>query len=320
MKFWRMRLRCGFAKNGGEDMWPPCEKHHVAAITYNGVHKVDLHPFSRRNLPPRWDEVRGGKGSLAHFAWDIVGGDKIFVADSSSGQIVGAGYVSAPPDSIAYRFDLHSPIQPKDSPRWCHLIDVDWDSTFTPFRYSSPRAPMQTVLELNPGEVNQYDRSSSQQGHRDSGLSDEQIEQALLAEDAYSRYTPAAIRTITRKHVALSNCFCKWLRSSFGLAVKQEARQIDAVFKTKNATFLVEFKIAYQGDTRRAIREAMGQLLEYNHYPPRTECDHWFLILDEEPNQEDIAFIRILMNRYSLPLNLGWKQDSGFVFMDRLPI
>lgn len=64
----------------------------------------------------------------------------------------------------------------------------------------------------------------------------------------------------------------------------------------------------------------MGQLLEYNHYPPRATCDHWLLILDEEPNQDDIAYVRILMKRYSLPLNLGWEQESGFVFIDPLRV
>lgn len=320
MKSWRMRLRDGFAKNGGEDMWPLCQKHGVAAITYSAIYEVDISPFSRRNPPPQWGEV-DNKISMSHFAWDIVGGDKIFVADSRIQQIVGAGYVNASLGSIAYRFDLHSPIRPKNSPKWCHLIDVDWESPFTAFPYSTPRAPMHTVLELKPSEVREYERDSSRQGHRNTGLSDEETEQALLAEGAYSRYTPAAIRTITRKHFALSNSFRKWLKDNYQVSVIQEKQQIDTVFKTKNAQFLAEFKIAYQGDTRRAIREAMGQVLEYNHYPPRTTRDHWLLILDETPSQDDIAYVRILMKQYSLPINLGWKvEESGFDFIDHLPI
>ena len=43
MKFWRMRLRDGFAKSGGEDMWPLCKKHRVPAA-YNAR---SLAPHSR---------------------------------------------------------------------------------------------------------------------------------------------------------------------------------------------------------------------------------------------------------------------------------
>jgi hypothetical protein len=42
---------------------------------------------------------------------------------------------------------------------------------------------------------------------------------------------------------------------------------IDATFKVDGKKFLVEFKIACLRNTRKAIREALGQILEYNLYP-----------------------------------------------------
>lgn len=318
MKFWRMRLRCGFAKDGGEDMWPVCRDHRVAAITYEGVADVDLRHYSQRNPPPGWSSVGGGKGSLSHFAYNVRGGDKMFVADSESHRIVGMGYVSAPLNSSAYRFDPESPIWPKNAPRWCHLIDVDWDQTFSEFPYLNPRAPIQTVLELKLEEVVAFEQSSVRQNHRASGISEEEVDQAQLVEQSYERYTPAALRMISRKHAALSNAFCKWLKSTFGICAKQESHQIDAAFRAAGEKYLAEFKIAYQGDTRRAIREALGQILEYNHYPPREKCDRWLLVLDEKPSYEDIAYIRTLTTRYPLPLNLGWNADAQFEFIDPL--
>jgi hypothetical protein len=90
---------------------------------------------------------------------------------------------------------------------------------------------------------------------------------------------------------------------------------LDATFEAGNKRFVAEFKIAYQGNTRRAIREALGQILEYNHYPPRITYDHWLLILDKQPSTEDIAFVLALAQTYRLPLALGWKTYDGFDFV-----
>jgi hypothetical protein len=74
MAYWRMRLRRG---KGGQDLWPLCKRHEVAAITYNGVHNVDLRPYSDKRHPPGWNEIEGSaaKKSLSRFAWEIRGGD-----------------------------------------------------------------------------------------------------------------------------------------------------------------------------------------------------------------------------------------------------
>jgi hypothetical protein len=49
-----------------------------------------------------------------------------------------------------------------------------------------------------------------------------------------------------------------------------ERRYIDVTFRLKRESVLVEFKIAYNSDPKPAIREALGQILEYNLYPDRT--------------------------------------------------
>ena len=108
-------------------MWPLCEERGVAAITYNGISNLDLRPYSRDRHPPGWEKVGGGKGSLSHFAWDIRGGDTIYVGDSDSHELVGMGHVVAPIGEFACHFDADSPIVTPSRERWCHLIDMDWD-------------------------------------------------------------------------------------------------------------------------------------------------------------------------------------------------
>jgi hypothetical protein len=133
-----------------------------------------------------------------------------------------------------------------------------------------------------------------------------------------TRYTSAALRVIRRKHVALSNRFRSWLELTYGVRVLQERQQVDATFETGGKTFLTEFKIAYQGNTKRAIREALGQILEYNHYPPRVSRNHWLLVLDIAPCQEDSLFIQDLRDRFHIPLSLGW--DTGLAFLFEPPL
>ena len=252
---------------------------------------------------------------MGHFAWDIRGGDTIYVADAASGQIVGVGHATAAIGQPAYRFDANSPIAPPGGEMWRHLIDMDWDEAFAPFTYENLRAANITVLELEQDEVQSFDREAQAAEHRNRGLlTEEDVQGTLLLETGYSRYTPAALRLIHRKHVAMSNAFTRWLRNSYGVRIIQEQHQIDATFEMGGKRYLAEFKIAYQGNTKRAIREALGQILEYNHYPPRISYDHWLLILDIAPCQEDKIFLGRLRDTFRVPLTLGWEQAAAFVF------
>lgn len=312
MAYWRIKLRNG---TYGQDMWDQCRREHVAAITYTGIQNVDLRLYSISKHPPEWDLIgsAGAKGSITHFAWEIRGGDTIYVGDSGSHQIVGMGYTNADIGELAYRFDAHSRISPLDGHPWCHLVNVDWDSNFVPFTYKD-RAPQTTVLGLKEHEIRNFEQASRVAEHLAHGLAEKNIPCALLLETSYPRYTPATQRLIHRKHVILSNCFKRWLAKMHNIQVSQERGQIDATFTTHNQRFLAEFKIAYQGDTKRAIREALGQILEYNHYPPRTSHDYWLLILDTPPSGEDVLFVQRLRDKYNFPLSLGWQNAFAFVF------
>jgi hypothetical protein len=311
-----MKLRAG---TYGQDMWRLCKEHSVAAITYDGIRDVDLAPYSREDHPPGWEKVKGAaKGSLGYFAWSARGGDWIYVADSIEQAIVGKGYAKATVGHLAYHFDPDSPVVEQTGLRWCHLIDVDWDGTFVPFRYEHPRAPQNTVLVLNHDEIEYFERATQEGEHRRQGLTEEEVQNTLLLGTEYPRYTPAAQRWIRREHVALSNSFVVWLGSAHGIQAAQERKQIDVVFEVGGKRFLAEFKIAYSGNTKEAIREALGQILEYNYYPQRVSHDKWLLILNASPCDQDIAFIRRLRGTFGFPLALGWQADSAFVFEDSL--
>src|SRR5947209_4328901 len=235
MTYWRMKLRDG---THGEDMWGPCRNAGLAAITYPGITWVDLRLYSKQKRPPEWNQIGSpaGKGSIAHFAWEIRGGDAIYIGDSATHQIVGMGYATAKIGELAYRFDAHSPIVPLRGDPWCHLIDVDWDTSFTPFGYKD-RAPQTTVLGFKKMEIQDFEQASHTAEHRNKGLGDKDIRKTFLLETAYPRYTPAAQRLILRKHSILSNCFRRWLENKPVAEVSQERQQMDITFKANRRRY-----------------------------------------------------------------------------------
>jgi hypothetical protein len=115
--YWRIRFRDG---NHGPDLWSECRGQHVAAITYAGIEEVDLSHYSRENRPPGWAQLQGSaSASMRRFAWEILGGDALYVADSGTGQIVGMGHARATIEELAYRFDPGSRIVSRGQ-RWRH--------------------------------------------------------------------------------------------------------------------------------------------------------------------------------------------------------
>jgi len=73
-----------------------------------------------------------------------------------------------------------------------------------------------------------------------------------------------------------------------------------------------ELKVCYGMTARLAIREALGQLLEYNYYGWRTPAEQWFVVLDSAPSKDDVKYVQTLGSKKHLPLFLCWKSDHGF--------
>jgi hypothetical protein len=133
-----------------------------------------------------------------------------------------------------------------------------------------------------------------------------------LLEDVYPRATPASLRIIIPRHKALSNQFVRWLTSTGRRVIGHEKDRVDVEFKDGQTLCRAELKVCYGMATTLAIREALGQLLEYNYYGWRTPADRWFIVLDSDPSDEDVNYLRTLFSRKRLPLFLCWKSRDGF--------
>jgi hypothetical protein len=319
MATWRMAMRRGYR---GEDMFRhKCRELHLAAITYEPIQQIDLSRFSREDAPPGWDKLASSqKGSISKFAWEIRGGDKLYVRDSDEPNLLVAfGHILGKDGKLAYFYDEDSPIKTESGDVWRHLLRVDWDDTFQPLPYKDHSANT-TVLRLDESELELFHQEARRKEYKNHGFSDADTAVAEELETAYPRATPATIRLILPKHRTLSKAFQRWLANARAIQGHPERRQIDMQFSVNRVRAMAEFKIAYDGNTKAAIREALGQILEYNQYPGRDLTRAWFLVLDREPSANDIRFIESLRVHAGCPLFLGWQLDSGFTFHPKSPL
>lgn len=138
-----------------------------------------------------------------------------------------------------------------------------------------------------------------------------------LAEDAYYRESAANLRIIIPRHNKLSNLFSDWLKNAGVREVHQEKGHVDVSFEHQNKSHLAELKICYGVGTTKAIREAMGQLFEYNYHSGKSPMDVWIIVLDEKPSTADVTFIEEITKTHKLPIHLGWKaSEASFAFSD----
>lgn len=55
-------------------------------------------------------------------------------------------------------------------------------------------------------------------------------------------------------------------------------------------------------NAKRCIREALGQLLEYNHYPARPSSDILYVVGEEPLDKKDKQYLSFLREKYKLPI------------------
>jgi|GEM_PF-1756594 len=314
-----MAMREGYR---GEDLFrEKCFNNGVAAITYDPIHRTDLSRYSPEKRPPRWNELASSqKGSISKFAWQICGGDTLYVRDSAQPNLlIGYGRVLGHEGELAYIYREKSPIRTESGNVWRHLLEVDWQYPFQKIPYKD-HSPNTTVLGLDEQELEMFRHDARKLDYQRHGLSNTDVDLALGLEAAYPRATPATVRLILPKHRALSKHFQRWLSAVHGIAGHPERRQIDMEFRLGQKPAMAEFKIAYDDNTKAAMREALGQIFEYNHYPGRNLTKAWFLVLDQKPRDDDRTFVTSLRASWNCPIYLGWQEGTGFHFFPRSPL
>ena len=287
-------------------MWPHCLRLGVAAITYEPLTKTDLSKHAEGEPSRLWHQLKQTqKASLRRVAYEMKRGDVIYVKQGP--MIIDKGIVTGP-----YKFDRQFRIvDPYDTP-WAHQVPVRWSKDFKNKRVLLGGEQV-TVMQLSPAQVAQIEKVAHTPRKHERKI-EVDPERARLLEDAYYRESAARLKVIVPRHNQLSNSFCQWLKKVHGVNAVQERRCIDVQFKLGSQSVLAELKVCFGVGPTKSIREALGQLFEYNHYRSRKTADAWWIILDEEPSDADKTYIDVLRSERSLPLRLGWRHRSGFSF------
>lgn len=131
--------------------------------------------------------------------------------------------------------------------------------------------------------------------------------------DGYLRATKAQLKYIEPEHNKLALRFYKWLQEKGYGEIEFEKSRVDIEFKEDGQLCRAELKVCRSLSTTKALREALGQLLEYNFYGERKQASRWYVVLDSKPSKEDREYVdRLRRSELRLPLMLCWQDGMGF--------
>ncbi|MFA5171761.1 MAG: hypothetical protein WC426_09345 [Sulfuriferula sp.] len=130
-----------------------------------------------------------------------------------------------------------------------------------------------------------------------------------LIEDAYLRFTKAQQKVVFRLHNQLSNRFRKWLRGIGVQDISAESAFVDIQCTFQGKLHLFELKTCYQQATKHAIRDALGQILEYSYFPGRKQPSFSAVVLDTEPTDDEITWCKAMVAD-SIQIELFWLKGE----------
>lgn len=301
-----MAMRVG---SSGPPMWDQCFAEGVAAITYDGIGDTDFSNLSLKEARERISHLSSSqKSSLIALAYEMRAGDTIYVKDG--GTIIAKGIVKGVPNVRAYKFNFARPEirREEDGSPWFQQIPVSWISDFPSVQIRIGTNQLYTIQEISLEEIDKIERRAfTASSHLQSGSAEEDSERST---EAYLRASIGYRKIIERRHDALSNAFKRWIKKKLGSRAIQERRCVDVQFAIGAHQVLAELKVCAGLSTRFAIREALGQLLEYNYYPTRSPYDVWLIVIDKIPSAKDFHYIDMLRSKLELPLFVGWGSDD----------
>lgn len=167
---------------------------------------------------------------------------------------------------------------------WRYTVAYDWDPDY--------------LTELSLDTLPAQDNPSAQELARFSEAI--RVRRAICAKE----YSPRQAPIQNRLAVQLARVY-----GSKGYQVRCEYKHVDISIHKDNYASFLEIKPA--DSAREAIRLALGQLLEYAHYPQANRAANLVVVSDAEPGPNDIQYIRQLRRRYGIPLcYVYWPRDA----------
>lgn len=162
---------------------------------------------------------------------------------------------------------------------------LDWDDGFQP-----PVSPSNTDLLL------EYDREDNTPDRSEA-----------------ERTRPAQLGTVfDPQHSILQNRLRRALRVRYGMdSVRMEREFVDLKLVEQGRVTFIEIKM--ERTVKSCIRLALGQLVEYAHYPNLQKADVLLVVGDALPSENDAAYLQFLRDTYKLPIHYAqwsWAREE----------
>ncbi len=138
----------------------------------------------------------------------------------------------------------------------------------------------------------------------------EYVETAKKAKKTGSVTVKASEYIMEFKHNELSEALEKYLKDNGYTAVVDEEDYVDIKAIDSNGVRLF-FELKTATKVRYAIRQALGQLLEYNHYDNNTKADKLIIVTTSKPENKDIKYLQTLRDVYKIPVYYQQFDDKN---------
>lgn len=131
------------------------------------------------------------------------------------------------------------------------------------------------------------------------------------------RLIEGGIVEVSDDHFRLQKKFIEWVKTRGTKQIQEEfvlanRDRIDVRFNFRRKNVFSELKTVSGSSTKRAIREALGQLLDYQYHGETITSDELWIVVDGECNDDDVEFINKLIINHKLPIRLLWEKNDKF--------
>ena len=127
------------------------------------------------------------------------------------------------------------------------------------------------------------------------------IETATKAKKTGAVTVKASEHIMIFQHNQLSNELVNYLSDNGYTSVVTDEDFVD-IKATDSVGTKLFFELKTATTVKNAIRQALGQLLEYNHYPNNNKADKLIIVTVLEPTKEDIQYLQGLRTVYQIPV------------------
>lgn len=137
---------------------------------------------------------------------------------------------------------------------------------------------------------------------------DTQYQQYTLNTDDRIRHTSASTSTVEAHHQRMQEGIMNFLENEGFTEVIAEADHVD--IRAKKYGFIHFFEVKTYDTARACIREALGQILDYNHFPNAHRASKMYIVGPVKATPEELLYIKYLRQNYHLNIEYRWYSED----------